>query len=512
MPKVTKEGYMWKQGGFMKAWKRRYLIQSEGRLSYYQSKDAYPPKGHILLDDIVNLIGGREKCLKNKPEWKYNVPSWPNLSKESYPLAIETSGRTYFFMFPTVTIGVDWHRSIAAAAKHVLDLEEDQVDDGVIKRSRTAFSRKQTSSSFQRDIQFIENIFHEHGIEEEAREEVYDFVLASCFSCFSGGLRATLEDTVQPVKDADMLQNFVDEYCKIEKELGSCPSMRILFHELKDIDDALQTNEEMGLPSFFGDGYYFYTDAATVALHNKGGSTVHANLLATLVIVGQTGVRETLECEGSGLMLDAVDLSEPQHSNPPVACLSAINERLSQVVVYKKSQCLPIAKVSFSIPHSSLPMLPYKERDLSNVPCMWSDVEGCVFIDEEAQLQKGSFPQSRAAMRIFKRQVSGYRRRKSVSVSGFSRLLEQAKAAHSQLGEQLARLETGAKPPSSSFIPALDAIIASINSCVFSIKKELDDTGNTDLSIISEGEELTGFNIGVENEASDDSVFGFSET
>eukprot|EP00056_Hartaetosiga_gracilis_P007405 m.107848 g.107848 ORF g.107848 m.107848 type:complete len:140 (-) comp12698_c0_seq22:788-1207(-) len=110
-------------------------------------------------------------------------------------------------------------------------------------------------------------------------------------------------------------------------------------------------------------------------------------------------------------MLADVDLSESQHCSPPLACLSAINEHLSQLVVYKKSQCLPIARISFSIPHSSLPMMPFKRRDLANVPCMWGDIEGCVFIDEEALLQKGTFPQSREAMRIYKRQVDDYRRR-----------------------------------------------------------------------------------------------------
>eukprot|EP00056_Hartaetosiga_gracilis_P007408 m.107719 g.107719 ORF g.107719 m.107719 type:complete len:66 (-) comp12698_c0_seq5:1229-1426(-) len=65
-------------------------------------------------------------------------------------------------------------------------------------------------------------------------------------------------------------------------------------------------------------------------------------------------------------MLADVDLSESQHCSPPLACLSAINEHLSQLVVYKKSQCLPIARISFSIPHSSLPMV----RHASCVMCL----------------------------------------------------------------------------------------------------------------------------------------------
>eukprot|EP00056_Hartaetosiga_gracilis_P007411 m.107715 g.107715 ORF g.107715 m.107715 type:complete len:166 (-) comp12698_c0_seq5:340-837(-) len=91
--------------------------------------------------------------------------------------------------------------------------------------------------------------------------------------------------------------------------------------------------------------------------------------------------------------------------------------------------------------------------------------------------------------------------RKSVSTSGFSRFLERAKAVHAQLGEQLAQIEEmKGTSVAQTITPTLDAITATLSSCVSSLNHELDNRHHTmnehgGMSTINEeGEDLKFIN------------------
>ena len=55
---ILKEGFLFKKGGVMKSWSRRYFVLTPQSLSYFKSElhqSARQPLGRIFLSDIVRI-------------------------------------------------------------------------------------------------------------------------------------------------------------------------------------------------------------------------------------------------------------------------------------------------------------------------------------------------------------------------------------------------------------------------------------------------------------------------
>lgn len=52
---VIKQGFLVKQGHFIKNWKRRSFVLTRDRLSYYENEDSAQPRGSIDLKDIATV-------------------------------------------------------------------------------------------------------------------------------------------------------------------------------------------------------------------------------------------------------------------------------------------------------------------------------------------------------------------------------------------------------------------------------------------------------------------------
>jgi cytohesin len=60
-----KEGWLWKQGGRYKSWKRRWFILNDNCLYYFEYTTDKEPRGIIPLENIsVSILRGRLKNLK----------------------------------------------------------------------------------------------------------------------------------------------------------------------------------------------------------------------------------------------------------------------------------------------------------------------------------------------------------------------------------------------------------------------------------------------------------------
>ena len=60
---ILKEGFLYKKGGIMKSWSRRYFVLTAQSLCYFRSEDhqRLEPLGRIFLSDIVNIETEGEK-------------------------------------------------------------------------------------------------------------------------------------------------------------------------------------------------------------------------------------------------------------------------------------------------------------------------------------------------------------------------------------------------------------------------------------------------------------------
>ena len=47
------EGWLWKQGGKVRSWKRRWVILSKSVLYYFEGEKESSPKGLVPLENVV---------------------------------------------------------------------------------------------------------------------------------------------------------------------------------------------------------------------------------------------------------------------------------------------------------------------------------------------------------------------------------------------------------------------------------------------------------------------------
>ncbi len=96
---TIKQGWMKKEGGFIRSWKERYFVLRQGTLSYYSDMASGDAKGVIDLRTVVGIrscrpdeVPGRQHCLK----------------------LLSDSGRTYIFQAPDHAALEDWVVALAS--------------------------------------------------------------------------------------------------------------------------------------------------------------------------------------------------------------------------------------------------------------------------------------------------------------------------------------------------------------------------------------------------------------
>lgn len=57
-PNQTMEGYMQKEGGSYKSWKKRYFVLKEGKVAYYADKEKGErvKKGEVAMSEVINVL------------------------------------------------------------------------------------------------------------------------------------------------------------------------------------------------------------------------------------------------------------------------------------------------------------------------------------------------------------------------------------------------------------------------------------------------------------------------
>lgn len=100
MTQMSKEGFLTKEGGSFKSWKKRWFILKDGVLSYYKGKGDTEPLGTISLS-----TAGRIQV--NSSKKKANV------------FEIPTPSRTYYFIADTETERQSWMDILEHTREHI---------------------------------------------------------------------------------------------------------------------------------------------------------------------------------------------------------------------------------------------------------------------------------------------------------------------------------------------------------------------------------------------------------
>jgi ankyrin repeat protein len=230
---------------------------------------------------------------------------------------------------------------------------------------------------------------------------------------------------------------------------GRVPPTRFLWHSSTVPETVMQNGLNANFASFdlnvYGVGLYVATDAKLSGYYARPDEHGVCTMLLVLTMLGKTGVREPLIGVEEESMDDAtlkasmakmqVDLTQPQHRNPPIGCDSATGPHGKEIVVYSATAALPAFVVRYKLLNRELSN-PYTAdtasrrhgrhgelavgvgaeylRSLSEVPPLLQGgaaadgfgVEGALDIDEDARLlPMGTFPTTRAAAVELRRKV-----------------------------------------------------------------------------------------------------------
>lgn len=98
--KVIKEGYMQKQGAWVKNWKRRYFILKKGSLFYYKEREDKIPRG------IINLLNASVVPVHEKES---------DIQGPHYVFGIKTGFRTWWIACKDNTTKLQWMQTIQQA-------------------------------------------------------------------------------------------------------------------------------------------------------------------------------------------------------------------------------------------------------------------------------------------------------------------------------------------------------------------------------------------------------------
>lgn len=84
---VLKTGYLYKQGGGYRNWKKRYFMLEDSTLTYYCKEGDPVPKGTIDLS-MGRGVRSKEQCK--------SVEQWPSDAAENLTFGLAVESRTYF--------------------------------------------------------------------------------------------------------------------------------------------------------------------------------------------------------------------------------------------------------------------------------------------------------------------------------------------------------------------------------------------------------------------------------
>lgn len=97
LPDVLKSGWMSKQGGAIKNWKKRYLVLRPGILYYFKDGDAVEPQGVIILENATVEPGTKA-----------------NSAGKENAMLVYTPVRTYLVVLPSAVERDEWIDSVTA--------------------------------------------------------------------------------------------------------------------------------------------------------------------------------------------------------------------------------------------------------------------------------------------------------------------------------------------------------------------------------------------------------------
>ena len=222
---------------------------------------------------------------------------------------------------------------------------------------------------------------------------------------------------------------------------GCVPPTRFMWHSSTVPEIVMQSGLNPNFAAMdlnvYGVGLYVATDAKLSGYYARPDEHGVCTMLLVLTMLGKTGVREPLigveeeSLDGATLKESMakmqVDLTQPQHRNPPIGCDSATGPHGKEVVVYSSTAALPALTVRYKLLNHELSN-PYTAdtasrrhgrhgelavgvggeylRSLREVPPLLQGaaaadglgVEGALDIDDDARLlPMGTFPTTRAA-------------------------------------------------------------------------------------------------------------------
>lgn len=100
MTQMSKEGYLTKEGGSFKSWKKRWFVLRDGALSYYKQKGDFEPLGTISLSTAGRI---QVNSTKKKPN-TFEIP---------------TPSRTYYLTADTETERQTWMEILEHTREHI---------------------------------------------------------------------------------------------------------------------------------------------------------------------------------------------------------------------------------------------------------------------------------------------------------------------------------------------------------------------------------------------------------
>ena len=114
---MNKRGYLTKQGGRVKTWKRRLFLMNGSVIYYFKNEDAKVPKGTIRLTSASKV----EKFTKAS-----SSPQDPYKAREAFSFRLVTDMRTFWMCDHDETVIDEWRQCIKNAIKSETAFEKTQ--------------------------------------------------------------------------------------------------------------------------------------------------------------------------------------------------------------------------------------------------------------------------------------------------------------------------------------------------------------------------------------------------
>jgi hypothetical protein len=117
----AKRGWLYKQGGRIKTWKKRYFVLNSNTLYYYKSEGDKEPKGAISLKNCIITYMNQEET---KKEGKTPVP---------FSVKIKSPFRAYWLCGETENEMTSWQQSLTKASKiSIFDIRDTSRKVGIM--------------------------------------------------------------------------------------------------------------------------------------------------------------------------------------------------------------------------------------------------------------------------------------------------------------------------------------------------------------------------------------------